>query len=78
MEEEEEEEEEEGRRCGGGGRGGCCGWRRGSRSRVRWERGAWFVWWVGGGRDGGGGAVRKVQVVETSRRTPEEAIAKNS
>jgi len=24
---------------------------------VRWERGAWFVWWVGGGRDGGGGAV---------------------
>lgn len=24
---------------------------------MRWERGAWFVWWVGGGRDGGGGAV---------------------
>ena len=46
---------------------------------MRWERGAWFVWWVGGGRDGGGGgAVRKVQVVETPRRTPEEAIATNS
>ncbi len=30
------------------------------------------------GDGGGGGAVRKVQVVQTSRRTPEEAIATNS